>query len=115
MPPEVVDIPRCNNTDIEWYQMMPADPPLVDPKGEKLLQPPEGEDATLGQIIGLHIEMDGKVCWNKSNTMLVGQTQYLAGLPGKKGRHCTTLITQINIIFQCYYPNARQPLYQISR
>ena len=26
---------------------MPADPPLVDPKAEKLLEPPKGEDATL--------------------------------------------------------------------
>ena len=25
--------------------------------------------------------------------MFVGQTQYLAGQPGKKRRHCTTLIT----------------------
>ena len=26
---------------------MPAGPPLVGPKGEKLLEPSEGEDATL--------------------------------------------------------------------
>ena len=46
-PPEVVEFPRCNNASIEWNRRMPADPPLVDPKGEKLLEPPEGEDATL--------------------------------------------------------------------
>ena len=38
---------RCNNAGIECYGRMPADPPLVDPKGEKLLGPSEGEDATL--------------------------------------------------------------------
>ena len=32
-----------------------------------------------GQIIGLHIEVGRNVCCNKSNTMLVGQTQYEAG------------------------------------
>ena len=51
----------------------------------------------LGQIIGLHIEVGRNVCWNKSNTMLVGRTQYLTGQPGKKRRHCTTLITQISL------------------
>ena len=49
----------------------------------------------LGQIICLHIEVGRNVCWNKSNTMLVSQTQYLAGQPAKKRRHCTTLITQV--------------------
>ena len=29
--------------------------------------------------------------------MLVSQTQYLAGQPGKKRRHCTTLITHISL------------------
>ena len=36
----------CNNAAIEWNKKMPAGPPLEDPKGEKLLEPPEGEDAT---------------------------------------------------------------------
>ena len=31
------------------------------------------------------------------NTMLVGQTQYMADQPGKKRRHCTTLITEISL------------------
>ena len=44
--PKVVKFPRCNNAVIEWYGRMPADPPSVDTKGEKLLQPSEGEDAT---------------------------------------------------------------------
>ena len=48
-----------------------------------------------GQKICLHIEVGRNVCWKKSNTMLVGQTQYLAGQPGKKRRHCTTVITQV--------------------
>ena len=38
--------PRCNNSGIEWYGRMPADPSLVDPKGEKPSEPSEGEDAT---------------------------------------------------------------------
>ena len=32
-----------------------------------------------------------------SNTMLVSQTQYLAGQPGKRRRHRTALITQISL------------------
>ena len=39
-------ITRCNNAGIEWYRRMPADPPLVDAKGEKLIET-HGEDATL--------------------------------------------------------------------
>ena len=50
-----------------------------------------------GQIICLHIEVGRNICWNASNTMFVGQTQYLAGQPGKKRRHCTTLITQVSL------------------
>ena len=45
-PPEVVAFPRCNNAGIGWYGRMPADPPLVDPKGEKPLGQCEEEDAT---------------------------------------------------------------------
>ena len=41
-----MEIPRCNNAGIEWYWRMPTDPPLKDLKGEKLLEPPEEEDAT---------------------------------------------------------------------
>ena len=50
-----------------------------------------------GQIICLHIEVGRNICWNKSNTMLVSQTQCPAGQPGKKRRHCTTLITQVSL------------------
>ena len=42
-----MEIPRCNNAGIEWYERMPAGPPLEDPNGEKLLEPLEGEEATL--------------------------------------------------------------------
>ena len=49
----------------------------------------------LGQKICLHIEVGRNVCWKKSNTMLVSQTQYPGGQSGKKRRHCTTLITQV--------------------
>ena len=38
--------PRCTIAGIEWYRKMPADPPLVDPKGKKSLGPCEEEDAT---------------------------------------------------------------------
>ena len=48
-----------------------------------------------GQKICLHIEVGRNVCLKKSNTMLVSQTQYLAGQSGKERRHCTTLITQV--------------------
>ena len=37
----------CNNAGIEWNEKIPAAQPLEGPKGEKLLEPPEGEDATL--------------------------------------------------------------------
>ena len=40
-------IPMCNNAGIEWNEKMPAGPPLEGPKGEKLSEPPEGEDANL--------------------------------------------------------------------
>ena len=46
-PTEVVEFPRCNNAGIDWYGRMPAYPPLADPKGKKLLESSEGEDATL--------------------------------------------------------------------
>ena len=38
--------PRCYTAGIEWYGRMPTDPPLVDPEGEKALEPSEGGDAT---------------------------------------------------------------------
>ena len=28
--PEVMDVPRCNNADIDWYMRMPTDPPPID-------------------------------------------------------------------------------------
>ena len=46
-PPEIVEIQRCNNAGIEWNKKMPAGPTLEGPKGEKLPEPPEGEDVTL--------------------------------------------------------------------
>ena len=30
--PDVMDFPRCNNADNDWYMRMPTDPPPVDPK-----------------------------------------------------------------------------------
>ena len=81
---------------------MPVGPPLEGPKGKKWVEPPEGEvplqkQLILEQIIWLHIEVGRNVCWNKSNTMLVGQTECLAGQLGEKRRHCTTLITQVSL------------------
>ena len=55
------------------------------------------KQAIPGQKICLHNEVGRNVCWKKSNTMLVSQTQYLAGQSGKKRRHCTTLITQLHL------------------
>ena len=37
----------CNNAGTKWNEKMTAGPPLEGPKGEKLPEPPEGEDATL--------------------------------------------------------------------
>ena len=45
-PQEIVDFPRCNTVEIEWYLRMPIDPPLVDPIVEMLLGQCEEEDAT---------------------------------------------------------------------
>ena len=45
-PPQVVEIPRCTNAIIAWNEKMPAGQPLEGPKGEKLPEPPEREDAT---------------------------------------------------------------------
>ena len=39
-------IPRYNTAGIEWNERMLAGPPVEGPKGEKLLQPPEGGDVT---------------------------------------------------------------------
>ena len=99
--PEVVEFPRCNNAGITWYWRMPADPPLVDPKGQSCLSHLRDKmllqkQPTLVQVIGLHIGIGKNVCWNMSNTVLVSQTQYPLVQPGKKRRHCTTLITQIS-------------------
>ena len=35
----------CYNAGIECNEKMPTGQPLEGPKGEKLLKPPEGEDA----------------------------------------------------------------------
>ena len=48
-------------------------------------------------LIIQYIKVGRNVCWNKSNTMLVSQTQYPAGQPRKKRRHCTPLITKISL------------------
>ena len=45
--PEVVDFPRCNNADIDWYVSMPANPPPGDPKVETLPKLYKEEGATL--------------------------------------------------------------------
>ena len=45
--PEIVNFPRCNNADIEWYVRIPANSPLVGPKIETFPEPYEEEDATL--------------------------------------------------------------------
>ena len=49
--PEVVDFPRCNLADIEWYMRMQTDLPLVDPKVEMLFWQCEEEDATLEETM----------------------------------------------------------------
>ena len=77
---------------LRWYRMLTTDPPQVDPKGESCLshlreKMLHRKHLTLGLIIGLHIQMGRNVCWNKSKTVLVSQTQYLAGQPGKKRRY----------------------------
>ena len=74
--------PRGNNVATGCYQRMPAGPPLEDHPREKM---PLWKHHVLGQVIGHHIGMGRIICWNKSNTMLVVQTQYLAGHPGKNG------------------------------
>ena len=68
---------------------MPVGPPLEGPKCEKLPKPPGGENATPEASDPGTDKVGRTVCWNKSNTMYVGQTQYPAGQPGKKRRHCT--------------------------
>ena len=112
-----MEIPRCNNAGIEWNGKMPAGPPLEGPKGESCLshlreKMPLWKHLIPGKIISLHIEVGKNVCWNKSNALLVSQTQYLAGQPGKKRRHYDLDYTDKS--YQCCYPNARQLPYQIS-
>ena len=55
---------------------MPTDPTPVDPKVEMLPELWKDEDATL-QLTFLMIgyQLPQYVCWNKSNTMVVGQIQ----------------------------------------
>ena len=67
-----------------------------------------------GQKICLHIEVGRNVCWKKSNTVLVSQTQYLAGQSGRKRRHCTPLITQVHLS-STVIQIARQQPYQRGR
>ena len=47
MLPEVVDLPRCNNADADWYVNIPTDPTPVDPKVETLPKLCEEVDVTL--------------------------------------------------------------------
>ena len=117
-PPEVVEISRCNNAGIEWYQEEASR--STSGRHQKVKshlshlreEMPLWKHLTPGQIIGLHIEVGRNVCWNKSNIMLVSQTQYQAGQPGKKKRHCTTLITQITLSSAVIQMQG-QPPYQI--
>ena len=71
MFPEVVDFPRCNNADIDWYIRRPTGLSLVDPKAE---MQHEEEGATLGPTLPATDSFQIKICryvsWNKSNTML---------------------------------------------
>ena len=46
---------------------------------------PVWKQLTLGQITCIHIDTSKNACQNKSNTVLVSQTQYPADQPGKKG------------------------------
>ena len=45
--PEVVNFLSSTNAEIDWSMRMPTDPPLVDPKAEKLPELCEEEVATL--------------------------------------------------------------------
>ena len=100
-PLEEVDFPSCKNADMEWDMRIPTGPSLVDHKVKMLLGQCEKQDATPEATRPmtdnqLYTEMGRNACWNKSNTVLLGQTQYSAGWSGKKGRYCTTLIPQIS-------------------
>ena len=97
-PQDVVHFPWCNTADTTWYMRLPTDPPLVEPKVEMQLGQCEEEDATLPnlwQIICFHIEAGRNVYQKKSNTVLVGQTQYLAGQSGKKRRNFTSWLHKL--------------------
>ena len=63
--PEVVDFPRCNNADTDWYVRMPTDPPLFDSKVEMLLKLCKKECAILvpafPTIDSVYIEMGRNV------------------------------------------------------
>ena len=51
--PEVVDFPRCNNTEIESFMRMPTDLPMVAYKVEMLLGQCEEVDATLEATVSV--------------------------------------------------------------
>ena len=115
--PEVVVFPRCNNASIEWYERMPADPPLTDPKGKKLLshlreKMPLQRQMTLWQMISLHIEMGRNLHWDKSNTAC--QSDSISSKSAWKEREILYHIDYTDKPLQCCYPNARQISYQIS-
>ena len=91
--PKVVDLPRCNNADSDWYVRMPADPPPVDPKVETLPQVYQEKAATLEPALpvkdSFQTEMGGYVSWKKINNRNVSQIQNTAGQSGKKSRCCS--------------------------
>ena len=67
---------------------MQKEPPMVDIKVEMLLELSMEEGATLEPTFSMrddfHIDIGRYVCWNKSNPMLVGQIQNMAGQPEKR-------------------------------
>ena len=49
--PTVLDYPRYNKADIDWYMRKLTELPLVDPKVETLTQLGEEESATMEQML----------------------------------------------------------------
>ena len=50
---QIVDSPRCNNIDLNCYVWLPTDPPLLDPKVEKVCELCQEEDAILEATFSL--------------------------------------------------------------
>ena len=116
---KVANFMRCNNADIDWYERMPTDPPLVNPKVEMPLVLCEEEDVILestSQTINSQLPH-----WNAWVCMLE-EEEYQNCLPDSISNRLVwkenRILYNLNYIYKLYkyhHTNVKKPPYQIIK